>query len=181
MSTEWKGWLTMDALVRAEVSLDKLSGGHVPTPVFQLAMGKPRSYGGSLLHLIENDNAVCGTKTPPLDEGSLGGVVAFHTYEGYQNANDASTWRDYETNVGSDATWLLSWYFRCTPYVLGGEDDRTLVHRSVVDGAHLDVWGFDLRPDGLAGGLARDFDICTGSGQSLQYANYGSVSPTFTV
>ena len=77
----WKGWLTMEALVRSEERFDKLSGGAgMVTPVFQLALGKPRSYGGSLLHLIRDEVAACGAHTPPLDDA--GGSVAFYTNEG---------------------------------------------------------------------------------------------------
>jgi hypothetical protein len=60
----WRGWLTMNALVQAERALDKLSGGLVVTPVFELALSKPRSYGATLLHAIDEGRAICGAETP---------------------------------------------------------------------------------------------------------------------
>ena len=73
----WKGWLTTEALNRAEQRFYKLTGGDMVTPVFELAMNNPRSYGGSLLHLIRDDRAACGAHTPPLDDSEVGNAIAF--------------------------------------------------------------------------------------------------------
>jgi len=76
----WRGWLSMEAIARAETALDKLSGGNVVTPVFELAQGKPRSYGATLLHAIENGRAICGAETPEYpDEGCM--IVCFWIHE----------------------------------------------------------------------------------------------------
>ena len=77
----WKGWLTMEALVRSEQRFDQLSGGDMVTPVFELAMNNPRSYGGSLLHLIRDDRAACGAHTPPLADSEIGNTLAFRFEE----------------------------------------------------------------------------------------------------
>ena len=78
---EWRGWLTMNAIVQAENALLKLSGGYIVTPVFELAQGKPRSYGSTLLHLMDGeDKAICGADTPEYpDEGC--NVVCFWIHE----------------------------------------------------------------------------------------------------
>ena len=78
----WRGWLTMNALVNAERAMDKLSGGYVVTPVFELALDKPRSYGGTLLHAIDEEGkALCGIEAPEYpDEGC--NVVSFWYYRG---------------------------------------------------------------------------------------------------
>ena len=76
----WRGWLTMDALVRAEIALDKLSGGLVVTPVFELALSKPRSYGATLLHAIDEGKALCGVEVPEYPDAGCN-VVSFWTGE----------------------------------------------------------------------------------------------------
>lgn len=77
----WRGWLTIEALHRAEAAMDKLSGGYIVTPVFELALGKPRSYGATLLHSIDDEGkALCGVEVPEYpDEGCR--VVSFWTGE----------------------------------------------------------------------------------------------------
>jgi hypothetical protein len=75
----WRGWLKMDALVRAEMRFDTMRGGEgMTTPVFQLAQSRPRSYGASVLHAMVDGEALCGRPTPEFpDEGCR--VVAFWT------------------------------------------------------------------------------------------------------
>ena len=81
-TARWIGWLTMEALVRSEERFHQLTGGDMVTPVFELALSKPRSYGGALLHLIRDSTARCGTHTPSLDDSEVGNTVAFILYEG---------------------------------------------------------------------------------------------------
>ena len=67
----------MNALVNAERAIDKLSGGYVVTPVFELALDKPRSYGGTLIHAIDEEgNALCGIETPEYPDSGCN-VVSF--------------------------------------------------------------------------------------------------------
>ena len=76
----WRGWLKMDALARAEASMFKLTGGGGVTPVFELARGRPRSYGASVLHAMRGGEAMCGVDTPAHpDDGCR--VVSFWTDE----------------------------------------------------------------------------------------------------
>ena len=80
MNTEWKGWLLMASLVAAEDRFNRISGGGMSTPVFQLAMERPRSYGGTMLHLIADGVTLCGVRVP-VDADGVGGSVAMWTDE----------------------------------------------------------------------------------------------------
>ncbi|MAH46649.1 hypothetical protein CMI37_12530 [Candidatus Pacearchaeota archaeon] len=82
---KWMGWLTMDALTRAEAHFEQRSEGGADG-VFELALTSPRKYGGSMLHLyLTSSRTACGTPAPSLDSPVGTNVcdaeLAFWTYE----------------------------------------------------------------------------------------------------
>ena len=79
------GWLTIDALDRAEAYFEQRSDGGADG-VFELALMSPRKYGGSRLHLyLTSNRTACGTPAPSLralvGTNVCGAELAFWTYE----------------------------------------------------------------------------------------------------